>query len=142
MRANSRTRPMTLGRSFLLWLLGVLVVTMVVVSALVLWHEQRILESELRARADLLAHILALGTSDGGSPEYLAILPMTDVRAGEVRDENGRILWSYGPSPGEVEALDAGLLKVEHRVEIGRGPWGGGEAVDVVLLVSRARVRA
>ena len=142
MRAGSRTRPMTLGRSFLLWLLGVLVVTMVVVSALVLWHEQRILESELRARADLLAHILALGTSDGGSPEYLAILPMTDVRAGEVRDENGRILWSYGPSPGEVEALDAGLLKVERRVEIGRGPWGGGEEVDVVLLVSRARVRA
>jgi signal transduction histidine kinase len=139
---RSRTRPMTLGRSFLLWLLGVLVVTMVVVSALVLWHEQRILESELRARADLLAHILALGAADGGSPEYLAIFSMTDVRAGEVRDEDGRVLWRYGPSPGEVEALDASLLKVQRRVEIGRGPWGGGDAVDVVLLVSRARVRA
>ncbi len=139
---RSRMRPMTLGRSFLLWLLGVLVVTMVVVSALVLWHEQRILESELRARAELLAHILALGVSDGGSPEYLAIFSMTDVRAGEVRDEDGRVLWRYGPSPAEVEALDAGLLKVERRIEIGRGPWGGGEAVDVELLVSRARVRA
>ena len=139
---RSRPRPMTLGRSFLLWLLGVLVVTMVVVSALVLWHEQRILESELRARADLLAHILALGAAEGGSPEYLAIFPMTDVRAGEVRDEDGRILWRYGPSPGEVEALDAGLLKVQRRVEIGRGPWGGGDAVDVELLVSRSRVRA
>ncbi len=140
--SRSRTHPMTLGRSFLLWLLGVLVVTMVVVSALVLWHEQRILESELRARADLLAYILALGAADGGSPEYLAIFSMTDVRAGEVRDEDGRVLWRYGPSPGEVEALDAGLLKVQRRVEIGRGPWGGGDAVEVVLLVSRARVRA
>ncbi len=142
MRAAPRTSPMTLGRSFLLWLLGVLIVTMVVVSALVLWHEQRILESELRSRADLLAHVLAVGAADGGSPEYLAIFSMTDVRAGEVRDEDGRILWRFGPSPAEVEALDSSLLKVERQIEVGRGPWGGGDAVDVVLLVSRARVRA
>ena len=142
MRPSSHTRPMTLGRSFLLWLLGVLIVTMVVVSALVLWHERRILESELRARADLLAHVLAVGASDGGSPEYLAIFSMTDVRAGEVRDEGGRILWRFGPSPAEVEALDSGLLRVERQIEVDRGPWGGGDKVDVVLLVSRARVRA
>ena len=48
---------MTLGRSFLLWLLGVLVVTLVLVSALVLWHERQILEDELQSRAELLAQI-------------------------------------------------------------------------------------
>ena len=133
--------PMTLGRSFLLWLLGVLVVTMVVVSALVLWHEQRVLEGELRSRAELLAHVLALAATEGGSPEYLAIFSMTDVRAGEVRDEGGRVLWRFGPSTEEAGALDATALRIEERVQVGRGPWGQGDTVEVVLLVSRARVR-
>ncbi len=102
----SRAHHMTLGRSFLLWMLGVLIVTMVVVSALVLWHEQRILEAELRSRAELLAQVLALAAVDGGSPEHLAVISMTDIRAGEVRDHSGVMLWRYGPSPEEVEALD------------------------------------
>ena len=138
----SRTQHMTLGRSFLLWMLGVLIVTMVVVSALVLWHEQRILEAELRSRAELLARVLALAAADGGSPEHLAVISMTDIRAGEVRDENGTVLWRYGPSPAEVEVLDTSVLRVEQRVEIGRGPMGRDTAVDVMLLVSRARVRS
>jgi signal transduction histidine kinase len=133
---------MTLGRSFLLWLLGVLVVTMVVVSALVLWHEQQILEDELRSRADMLAHVLALAAADGGSPEYLAIFSMTDIRAGEVRDHGGGLLWRFGPPPEQLEALDTDLLRVERRVEVRRGPWGGEDSVDVVVLVSRARMRA
>ena len=64
---------MTLGRSFLLWLLGVLVVTLVLVSALVLWHERQILEDELRSRAELLAQVLALAATDSGSPELIAV---------------------------------------------------------------------
>jgi len=140
--AHSHVRPMTLGRSFLLWLLGVLVVTMIVVSALVLWHERRILEADLRSRTELTAQILALAAADGGSPEYLTVFSMTDMRAGEVRDQGGNILWSFGPSPAEAEALDSGLMRVERRAEVARGPWIEGETVDVVLLVSRARVRA
>jgi len=140
MHAGSHTRPMTLGRSFLLWLLGVLVVTMVVVSALVLWHERQVLDNELRSRAELLARILALTAAEGGSSEYLAILSMTDLRAGEVRDESGRILWRFGPSAEEVGALDASVLRVDERVLVGSGPWGQGDSVYVTLLVSRARV--
>lgn len=135
-------QTMTLGRSFLLWLLGVLVVTLVVVSALVLWHERQILEDELQSRAELLAQILALAAADGGSPEYLTIFSMTDVRAGEVRDPKGRILWRFGPSPDEIEALDTSLMRVEQTVAVSRGVWGEGDSVDVVLLVSRTRVRA
>ena len=104
---------MTLGRSFLLWLLGVLVVTLVLVSALVLWHERRILEDELATRADLLAQILAIAAADGGSPEYLTIFSMADVRAGEVRDANGQLVWRFGPPAAEVEALDTSLMRVE-----------------------------
>ncbi len=133
---------MTLGRSFLLWLLGVLVVTLVLVSALVLWHERQILEDELTFRAELLAQILALAAADGGSPEYLAVFSMTDVRAGEVRDPNGRVLWRFGPSPGEVEALDTSLMRFERRIALARGVWGEEDSVDVVLVLSRARMRA
>jgi signal transduction histidine kinase/HAMP domain-containing protein len=132
----------TLGRSFLLWLAGVLVVTLVVVSALVLWHERRILEDELQSRAELLAQVLALVAAEGGSPEYLTVFSMTDVRAGEVRDADGRVLWRFGPSPDEVALLDASLLRVERTVAVGRDTWGEEKPVEVVLLVSRARVRA
>ena len=133
---------MTLGRSFLLWLLGVLVLTMVVVSALVLWHQEGVLENELRSRSELLASILALAAAEGGSPEYLTIVSMTDLRAGEVRDQDGQVLWRYGPSLAEIESLDASTLRVERQVHVGRGMWGAGDTVDVVLLVSRARVRS
>ncbi len=133
---------MTLGRSFLLWLLGVLVVTLVLVSALVLWHERQILEDELRSRSELLTQVLALAATDGGSPEYLKVFSMTDVRAGEVRDSNGRVLWRFGPSPDEIADLDTSLMRVEKTVAVSQGVWGSETSVNVVLLVSRARVRA
>lgn len=133
---------MTLGRSFLLWLLGVLVVTLVLVSALVLWHERQILENELESRAELLTQVLALAAVDGGSPEYLKVFSMTDVRAGEVRDSSGRTLWRFGPSLDEIELLDTSLMRVERSVTVNQGVWGNEASVDVVLLVSRARVRA
>jgi PAS domain S-box-containing protein len=132
----------TLGRSFLLWLLGVLIVTLVLVSALVLWHEQQILEDELRTRAELLAQILAIAAADGGSPEYLTVFSMADVRAGEVRDASGQLVWRFGPPPDEVEALDPTLMRVEQTVAVTRGMPGDGESVRVVLLASRARMRA
>ncbi|MCG6949535.1 MAG: PAS domain-containing protein [Acidobacteria bacterium] len=133
---------MTLGRSFLLWLLGVLVVTLVLVSALVLWHERQILEDELHSRAEVLGQVLALAAAEGGSPEYLTAVSMTDVRAGEVRDSNGQILWRFGPSPDEAESLDSSLMRVEQNVKVSGGLWGDEGSVDVVLMVSRARVRA
>jgi PAS domain S-box-containing protein len=133
---------MTLGRSFLLWLLGVLVVTLVLVSGLVLWHERQTLEDELTSRAELLTQVLALAAADGGSPEYLKVFSMTDVRAGEVRDSNGRVLWRFGPSLDEIEDLDTSLMRFERSVAVSQGVWGDEASVNVVLLVSRARVRA
>ena len=139
---RSRNSTMTLGRSFLLWLLGVLVVTLVLVSALVLWHEQQILEDELRSRSELFAHVLGLAAIDGSSGEYDAIVPATDVRAGEVNGADGRVLWRYGVSLAELDGFDSALMRVERRVEVEDAPGGGPQTVDVVLLVSQSRVRS
>ncbi len=131
---------MTIGRSFLLWLLGVLIATLVLVSALVLWHEHRTLEAELENHSRLLAQTLALAVSEGGSPEYLAVISTGDLRAGEVKSRAGQVLWRYGPPLDEALALDLSLLRVDESVVVGRGPWGSGDTVDVVLLVSRNRI--
>lgn len=133
---------MTLGRSFLVWLLGVLVVTLVLVSALVLWHEQRILEAELRTRAELLAHIVGLAVAGGSAPVDLAVVAGTDLRSAEVRSTDGGILWRFGPSTAEVEFLDSDTLRVVRRVPTGGGLGAGSPSVEVVVLVSRARIRA
>lgn len=137
-----RTRPLSLGRTFLLWVLGLLVLTIITVSALVLWHEQRVLESELEVQADLLARLLALSAGDGGSPEYLAILSLTDLVAGEVRDTNGAILWRYGPPFAEVQTLGGSFLRVDRRVEVAAGPWGRNQVVEASLLLSRSRMQS
>jgi len=123
-------------------LLGVLVLTIITVSALVLWHEQRILESELEVQADLLARLLALSAGDGGSPEYLAILSLTDLVAGEVRNTDGEILWRYGPPFAEVQTLGGSFLRVDRRVEVAAGPWGRNQTVEATLLLSRSRVQS
>ena len=123
-------------------MLGVLVLTIITVSALVLWHEQRVLESELEVQADLLARLLALSAGDGGSPEYLAILSLTDLVAGEVRDDNGAILWRYGPPFAEVEVLGGSFLRVDRRVEVASGPWGRNQAVEATLMLSRSRMQS
>jgi PAS domain S-box-containing protein len=133
---------LSLGRTFLLWLLGVLVLTIITVSALVLWHEQRVLSWELEVQGDLLARLLALSAGDGGSPEYLAILSLTDLAAGEVRSTGGEILWRYGPPFTEVRALGGSFLEVERRVEVTSGPWGRNRAVEVTLMISRARMQS
>jgi len=131
---------LSLGRSFLLWLLGLLVLTIITVSALVLWHEQRVLAAELEVQADLLARLLALSASDGGSSEYLAILSMTDLVAGEVRSTAGEILWRYGPPFAEVETLGTSVVRVDRRVDVAAGPWGRNQTADVTLLMSQSRV--
>jgi len=124
-----------------LWLIGVLVLVFITVSALVLWHEQQVLTTELEVQGDLLARLLALSASNGGSPEYLAIFSLTDLTAGEVRDIEGEVLWRYGPMFAEVEALDGSQLRVDRRVELAAGPWGRSHAVEVTLLLSRERVQ-
>ena len=118
------------------------VLTIITVSALVLWHEQRVLSAELEVQGDLLARLLALSAGNGGSPEYLAILSLTDLTAGEVRSADGETLWRYGPPFAEVKVLGGSHLQVDRRVEVATGPWGRNQAVDVTLLISRARMQS
>ncbi len=133
---------MTLGRSFLLWLLGVLVLTLILVSALVLWHEEQILEAELAARAELIAEIVGASVLGGGAPAEGSLGEARDLRAAEVRDQRGTVLWRFGPLPGEAAVVDPELMRVERRVLVAGTAAAGRPAVEVVVLVSRARVRA
>jgi PAS domain S-box-containing protein len=94
----------------------------------------------MRNQAQLLARSLAVAAADGGSPEFLAVVSMGDLRAGEVRGSDGGLLWRYGPSLDEVAALDPSLLRVEERIRLGPGPTTQGSTVDVVLLLSRSRM--
>jgi hypothetical protein len=131
---------MTIGRSFLLWLLGVLLVILVLVSALVLWHERDVLEDELSNQGRLLARTLAVAAAEGGSPEYLAVVSMGDLRSGEVRDASGSLLWRYGPSPDEAATIEPSLLRIEERVLLEPGHDTAGGVFNVVLLLSRSRI--
>ena len=135
-----RFPPMTIGRSFLLWLLGVLLVILVLVSALVLWHERDVLEDELENQGRLLARTLAVAAAEGGSPEYLAVVSMGDLRSGEVRDASGSLLWRYGLAPDEAAELEPSLLRVEEDVRLTPGHDTDGGVFNVVLLLSRSRI--
>ncbi len=114
---------------------------MITVSALVLWHEQRVLSAELEVQGDLLARLVALSAQGGGSPEVLAILSMTDLVAGEVRSADGDVLWRYGPLFSEVDTLDVDTLRIDRRIAVATGPWATNDAVDVTLLLSRSRLQ-
>jgi PAS domain S-box-containing protein len=137
-----RWSPLTLGRTFTVWLLGVLLLILVTVSALVLWHEQQVLETELRAQGELIAHLLALTAAGGGSSEYLAALSMTDLVAGEVRSADGQVLWRYGPPVAEVRDLTESLVEVETRIDVATGPWGLDQPLEVTVELSRSRIQA
>jgi PAS domain S-box-containing protein len=132
---------MTLGRAFLLWIVGFLVLILVLVSALLLRTVQQTLEDELRSHAEVMARSLASAMAAGNLPETLPVLAMRDMRAIEVRDGHGRLLWAFGPEPAEVMALDTTIMEVRELMPVSRSSEIEGNQVEVVLLVSRARAR-
>lgn len=137
--APGSRRP-SAGRSFLLWLAGVVVVTLVLSSAMVLRHEQQILEDELASRARLVAQMLAVSVADGGAPEAMAVVSLADIRAGEVRREDGTVLWRYGPSPEDAAELDSSVLRLTEPVAVPSLRPGEETVLEVELAVSRAHV--
>ena len=125
-----------LGRVFLFWLVGVVVLTLVLVSGLVLAHLDSVLIAELRAHARVLARTMAVAVADGRVPAELPEAVLGDVRSVEVRREGGALLWRLGPTPEEVEALDRSGLTVRETVTV-----AGGARLQVVLLMDTARIR-
>lgn len=115
-------------------------VTLVLSSAVVLRHEQRILEAELLTRAELVARTVAVSVADAGAPELLAVVSLADVRAGEARRPGGEVVWRYGPSLAEAAEVDGGAIRVAHRVEVPGRPGGAPDEILVDLLVSRSGI--
>lgn len=135
--------PVSIGRSFLVWLVGVLLTVLVVVSALVLRHEQSVLEAELRERAEVIGSALAVAVAGDGPTEILAVLPLNDLRAGEVRDPGGRVLWSWGPPLDEAIALEPSAMRVVvDATARPAAPGDAGRRLEVELIVSRTRLNA
>jgi signal transduction histidine kinase len=126
--------PVTIGRTFLIWLVGVLVLTLILVSGIVLRHERRVLEAEHLASTRLLARVLAVTVSEAEAPELLPVAAMADIRVLELTDAAGRLVWRYGPSPDEAMALDDSLLVV-------REPLPGSDKGALTVLASRSRLR-
>ncbi len=131
-----------LGRLFLLWLVGVLVLTMVVVSGLVLDHLETVLVAELEAHARAIARASAAAVGDGRIPAELPEAVLGDVRAIEVRTADGALLWRFGLPPKEVEALAGGLRTLRERVE-GSVRAGAGRTgpLEVVVTLDTSRIR-
>jgi len=118
----------------------VVLVTLVLSSAVVLRHEQRILEEELVTRAELVARTVAVSVADAGAPELLAVVSLAEVRAGEARRPGGEVVWRYGPSLAEATEVDGGAIRVVRRVELPGPPGAASDEIDVELLVSRSGI--
>jgi PAS domain S-box-containing protein len=131
----------TLGRAFLLWIVGFLVLTLLLVSVLLLRTVQQTLEDELRSHAEVMARSLASAMAAGDLPASLPVLAMRDLRAVEVRDGLGRLLWAVGPEPAQVIALDPTIMEVRESLPVTADADIEGNRIEVVLLVSRNRAR-
>jgi PAS domain S-box-containing protein len=125
-----------LGRVFLFWLVGVVVLTLVLVSGLVLDHLDRVLVAELETHARVLARTMAVAVAEGRVPAELPEAVLGDVRSVEVRREGGALLWRLGPAPEEVEALDRSGLTVRENVTVVNGA-----KLQVVLRMDTTRIR-
>jgi len=68
----------------MLWLLGVVVLTLILVSGLALSYQQRFLEEELVNGWRMRARLLAVAVAEGGAPEHLPVPTMGDLRSLEV----------------------------------------------------------
>jgi len=117
-----------------------LVLTLVLVSGLVLWHLERVLDDELRAQARLLARALAATVADGEVPNHLH-LAAEGFRSVEVRDGDGHVAWRFGPAPEEAESLAESYITVRENVPLTSLSDGESRAFEVTVLVSRSRVR-
>jgi PAS domain S-box-containing protein len=131
----------TLGRAFLLWIVGFLVLTLLLVSVLLLRTVQQTLEDELRSHAEVMARSLASAMAAGDLPANLPVLAMRDLRAVEVRDGLGRLLWAVGPEPAQVIALDPTIMEVRESLPVTADADIDGNRIEVTLLVSRNRAR-
>jgi len=125
-----------LGRVFLFWLVGVVVLTLVLVSGLVLAHLDGVLIAELRAHGRVLARTMAVAVAEGRVPAELPEAVLGDVRSVEVRRQGGALLWRLGPTPEEAEALDRRGLTVRESVTV-----AGGAHLEVVLRMDTGRIR-
>ncbi len=136
-------KPQPLTRMFLVWILGVLALTLILTSVLVLAWERSFLAGELEHKAGTFARTLAavVATGGNGSAAELALSGSPELRAAEVRDEHGRRLWHFGPPLAMMRQDPRNILVLSKQVTV---PAPGGTSVRQVrstVALSRMGVR-
>ncbi len=128
---------------FLAWILGVLALTLILVSILVLAWERSFLAGELERQAQTFARTLAVVTAAGksGGAGELALSGSPELRAADVRDEAGKSLWHFGPPLEMMRQDPRNFLVVSTTVAV---PAAGGSVVHQIrstVALSRLGVR-
>ncbi|NOZ79620.1 MAG: PAS domain S-box protein [Acidobacteria bacterium] len=139
----AKGKPQPLARMFLAWILGVLALTLILTSVLVLAWERSFLAGELKHKAGHFARTLAVVAATGGDvgAGELAISGAPELRAADVRDENGRRLWHFGPPIGMMRQDPRNILVISRQVAV---PAIGGKPVRQLrstVALSRRGVR-
>ncbi len=129
---------LTLGRWFFLWMLLVAILALGSTLAVVLAAQSEDLRELLnfRGRSAILA--AASGNWDGDAGVVL-ITALPELVAAEVRDDEGRLVWQYGPFEEiQQDARSRAVRVTETALIRGQGPEA---ALHVELMLSTVQIR-
>ncbi len=138
-------RPWPLVRVLLAWTAGVVALTLLLASVLVLGHELRFARREMERQGALLGQALAavaLGPGTNAATD-LAVSRSPDLVAATVQDPAGRVLWRFGPTGTDALAGGAAgdLLTVQRDVRVLDAQTGTVTSVHVRVVLSLRRLR-
>ncbi len=129
---------LTLGRWFFLWMLLVAILALGSTLAVVLVAQSEDLREllDFRGRSAILA--AASGNWDGNAGVVL-ITALPELVAAEVRDDEGRLVWQYGPFEEIQQDARSRAVRVAQTALIrGQGPEA---ALHVELMLSTVQIR-
>ncbi len=143
MSGEGRRRAWPLVRVLLAWTAGVVALTLILASVLVLASENRFLRREVERQGDALAQALAalaVGPAPAAAGD-LAVARAPDLLAASVEAPNGALLWRHGPSEEEVRAGGESVVTVQREARVLDAATGTVSPVRVRLLLSTRRLR-
>ncbi len=138
-------RQLRVAEVFLLWMAGLLVLVLILSSAVVVWHDRRALENDLRREGRFLATALAAFLAPDIPAQRRLELERRFVEltphlvAAEARAiDGGDVLWRFGPTPQEAQLGPGPTLSVVERIQ----RTSGDGAIEVRVVLSQTEMRA
>lgn len=143
MSTERRSRAWPLVRVLVVWTAGVVALTLILASVLVLASENRFLRREVERQGEALAQALgalAVGPAPAAAGD-LAVARAPDLLSASVEAPNGALLWRHGPTEEEVRAGGEAMVTVQREVRVLDAATGTVSPVQVRLLLSTRRLR-